>query len=192
MTETRRASGMTIEEIRNVLEGMDWTEIHKAQVWGDYGASIVLYTDGEFTVQEQNTYYRDPEAAGVMAYLHTTPWGNCDSSVYFEGWVEKIRDGIEETSPWIEWDDEAAVYRHTRTGEEVSEGDVVETETGRVMDVETAVNEVIEDGEWEAGYEEEREGIILDIVEQRRYRAEQDAYNAEFREAYERAMTKGL
>jgi len=162
-----RASEMTIEEIREVLEGMDWTEIHKARVWGDYGASIVLYTDGEFSVQEQNTYYRDPDAAGVIGYLHTTPWGNCDSTVYFESWIQKIQNGIENTSEWIEWDDDECVYRHAKTGEEVEWGDVVEIETGRVMDQTTAVDEAIEEGDWEIEDEEQRKAILERIVEDR-------------------------
>lgn len=162
---TKKASEMTIEQIEEVLEGMDWTEVHKAQVWGDYGASIVFYTDGEFSVQGQNTYYRDPDAAGVIGYLHTTPWGNCDSAVYFEGWVEKIRDGVEDTSEWIEWDDDLAVYRHTKTGEEVSEDDVVEIETGRVMDEATAVNEAIENGEWD--YREYIDAVLEDVRRER-------------------------
>ena len=183
----KRASEMTIEQIEDVLEGMDWTEIHKAQVWGDYGASIVLYTDGTFSVQEQSTYYRDPDAAGVIGYLHTKPWGNCDSSVYFEEWVEKVRDGVENTSEWITWDDEAAVYRHTQTGDEVSEGYVVEIETGRVMDETTAVDEAIENGEWD--YDEEIRAFMEQYADEARYRAEEAESLAASQEAYEAAMT---
>lgn len=168
MAEVKRASEMTMEQIEEILEGMNWTEIHKAQVFGDYGDKIVLHTDGEYTVQDQSTHYRDEDAAGVIGYVSTTPWGNCDSSVYFKGFVEQVRDGIENSSRWIEWDDDLALYRHTVTGEEVSEGDVVEIETGLVMDVETAVNQAIEEGEWASEYEEERDAVIHNVEEERR------------------------
>ncbi len=159
MQETTRASEMTIEQIEDVLREMDWTEIHKARVWADYGASIVLYTDGTFGTQEQSTHYRDPDAASVIGYLASTPWGNCDSSAYFEGWVEKVRD-----SHHAEWNDDEAIYRVD--GVEVDENALVEIETGRVLDETDAVDEAIEDGEWD--YDEEIEAVVRQVEEYRR------------------------
>ncbi len=115
MTEIKRAGEMEMEQIESILEGMNWTEIHKARVFSDYGASIVLYTDGEFSVQDQGTYYPDPEAAGVISYLSCWGQGNIDRTDYFEGFAEKDEvTGMYDISgdhpgadPWLVEEEEA-------------------------------------------------------------------------------------
>lgn len=163
MTEIKRTGEMTIEEIEEVLEGMNWTEIHKARVFSDYGASIVLYTDGEFTVQDQSTYYRDPEAAGVMAGLSCWGQGNVDRTDYAEGRWERVRD-----SKLAQWDDDECVY--LVDGVEVDETDWVETETGEIYDTERMLEVAIEDGEWE--YHEEIDAVVENVREERRVQSE--------------------
>lgn len=154
MTESKRASEMTIEEIEEVLEGMNWTEIHKARVFSDYGASVVLYTDGEFTVQDQGTYYRDPEAAGVIGYLPCWGQGNVDRTDYFEGWV--VRNEDEE------------VYGDYVTLDVTGTGH----DAGRVMTEDEAFTEAIEEGDWD--YTEEIDAVMENVRRDR----EEAAYRA--------------
>lgn len=115
---TKRASEMPLEQIESIVENMDWTEIHKARVFSDYGDSVVLYTDGTFSVQDQGTYYRDPDAAGVIGYLNCWGRGNIDRADYFEGFAERVEDGEHEgmydicgdhpaAEPWLVDEDEA-------------------------------------------------------------------------------------
>lgn len=114
----QKASEMTIEQIETVLQGMNWTEIEKARVFNDYGDKVVLYTDGEFWVQGQSTYYRDPDEAGVIGYLPCWGAGNIDRSIYLDGFAERNE-----------------------------EGDYVEIETGRIMGQDDALAEAIEQGD---------------------------------------------
>lgn len=119
-----QASEMTIEQIEVILEGMNWTEIHKARVFSDYGDKVVLYTDGEFSIQNQSTYYRNPDEAGVISYLNCWGQGNVDRTDYFEGWIERNEDG-----------------------------EYIETETGRILTEDEAFTEAIDEGDWDY-YEE--------------------------------------
>lgn len=145
MTETQRASEMTIEQIEDVLREMNWTEIHKARVFSDYGASIVLYTDGEFSVQDQSTYYRDPDAAGVIGYLSCWGQGNIDRTDYFEGFAERVEDGEHEGMYDISGDHPAA--------------------DPWLVDEDTALTIAIEQGDWD--YIEEMEAVIEDVKRDR-------------------------
>lgn len=173
---TKRASTMTEEQIQEILEGMDWTEIHKARVFSDYGDSIVLYTDSEFSVQGQGTHYRDPDGAGVIGYLSCWGWGNIDRTFYSEGWTELVRD-----SERAEWDDEAAVYRVD--GVEADESDYIVTGVGyeddeifgSVITEDRMIEICINDGDWAIEYEEWQDAIIENMREERRYR---EAMNA--------------
>jgi hypothetical protein len=98
-----------------------------------------------------------------MGYLSTHPWGNCDSSVYFEGWVERV-----ENSEWTrEHENHVGVMVHKETGEEVDASDWIEIETGRVLSTTDAVDEAIEEGEWD--YDEEIEAVLRSVQEERRY-----------------------
>lgn len=113
----QKASEMTIEQIENILREMNWTEIHKARVFGDYGDKVVLFTDGDFTVQGSSTYYRNPDEAGVISYLQCWGQGNVDRNDYFDGWLERNEDG-----------------------------EYIETETGRTLTQDEAFTEAIEEG----------------------------------------------
>lgn len=153
-----KASEMTIEQVKKVLDNVDWTETHKLRVFSDYGANVVIYTDGTLSVQDQGTYYPNPDAAGVLGYLRCWGRGNIDRTPYFEGWVEwapESRHAVE--------DEERFVYYVN--GVEVDEGDVVEIDTGRILTQDEALNEAIEEGEWD--YDEDKESILRDILVER-------------------------
>lgn len=160
MTETRRASELTMEQIEDVLRDMNWTEIHKARVFSDYGDRVVLFTDGDWTVQGQSTYYRDPDAAGVIGYLSCWGEGNIDGTDYFEGWVEWA-----EGSKWTREDDDSYILYHTQTGEEVDYDTVIETETGRVLEPRAAIEEAIEEGDWD--YTEHIDELLEAVKQER-------------------------
>jgi hypothetical protein len=147
---TKRASEMTIERIEDVLRQMNWTEIHKARVFSDYGDSVVLYTDGTFSVQDSSTHYRDPDAAGVIGYLRCWGQGNIDRTVYYEGWAEPVEDGYLVSGAGYE-DDE--IY-------------------GTVISEDRMIEIAIEDGQWQDDYDEAVEAILESVREERRYRAE--------------------
>jgi hypothetical protein len=153
-----KASEMTIDQIENVLDNVDWTETHKLRVFSDYGASVVIYTDGSLSVQDQGTYYPSPDDAGVLGYLRCWGRGNVDRTTYFEGWAEWVAD-----SNHVTWNDEQAIY--TVRGVEVNEDDLVEIDTGRVLTQDEALNEAIEEGYWD--YDEERDELLRSIMEQR-------------------------
>lgn len=156
---------MTPDEVRDVLRGMDWTGIHKVRVFSDYGDSVVLFTDGDFAVQEQSTHYRDPDAAGVIGYLSCWGIGNVDETSYFEGFVERADD----RGKWVERSEEDVTYRHVETGEELDGDAYVEIETGRVLTEDEAFTEAIEAGDWD--YEEDIDAFMRRYEEDAAYRA---------------------
>lgn len=147
MTETTRASDMTIEQLEEVLRGLNWTEIHKARVFSDYGDRVVIYTDGDFTVQDSSTYYRDTDAAGVIGYLPCWGRGNVDRTAYFEGWLERNED--------------PDVYGDYVTLDMTGTG----YDAGRVLTEDEAFAEAIEEGDWD--YDEEIEGVLRQVREER-------------------------
>jgi hypothetical protein len=152
MAETKRASEMTMEQIEEVLREMDWTEIHKARVFSDYGDDVVLYTDGTFSAQGSSTYYRDPDAAGVISYLKCWGQGNVDRTDYFDGWLAPNED--------------ENVYGDYVTLDVTGTG----YDAGRVLTEDEAFTEAIEEGDWD--YEEEIEAVLENVREERRYAAE--------------------
>lgn len=154
----KKASEMTLEQIEDILRDMNWTEIHKARVFSDYGDSIVLYTDGEFTVQDQNTYYRDPDTAGVIGYLSCWGRGNVDRTDYYEGWAGQAED-----SEWTtENPDRFSVVIHKETGKEVDSDDWIEAETGRIIGTtDQMIEEALEEGDWD--YTEEIEAVLENV-----------------------------
>lgn len=89
----QRASELTLEQIDAIVRGMDWADIEEARIFNDYGDQVVLYTDGTFSIQDQSTYYPDPDAAGVISYLNCWGQGNIDREVYYEGWATPVEDG---------------------------------------------------------------------------------------------------
>ncbi len=187
MTQTTRASEMTIEQIEQVLQDMNWTEIHKARVFSDYGASIVIYTDGEFSVQDQGTHYRDPDAAGVIAYLPCWGRGNIDRTHYYEGWADEA-----ERSHWTTEDpDRYSVVIHRETGEEVDSGDWIETETGRIIGTtDQMIEEAIEEGSW---YYDEDIDLVLEHAKYAREEAKAKAKaDADWRERAYAPETYGM
>lgn len=92
MTEIKRASRMSTEEIEEVLQKVDWDEVEMKRYYGDYGSSVVIYTDAETTTMEGSTYYRDEDAAGVIGYLEC--WGrDVDLDDYATDLAEQNDDG---------------------------------------------------------------------------------------------------
>lgn len=145
----QKASELTIKQIETILEGMNWTEIHKARVFGDYGDKVVLYTDGEFSVQGQSTYYRNPDEAGVICYLNCWGRGNIDTTPYQEGWLKPHtdEDGLE-TGDYViafNWDAE---------------------ENGTILTSDQVIEQAIEDGDWDDA--EEIDAVIESIQQERR------------------------
>lgn len=139
----QRASEMTIDQVEDVLRDMDWRAIHEARVFSDYGESVVLHTDGHFSTQGQNTYYRDPDAAGVIGYLKC--WGgNIDRTEYAEGWTTPVEDGY-------------------LVNDDYPDPDLA----GKVISEEAMLMEAIEQGDLDV--DEEVEAILYNFKEERRY-----------------------
>lgn len=93
MTEIKRASEMSIEQIREVLRDMDWSEIHVARVFSDTNDKVVLLTDGSFSVRERSHYFLGDDAADEIADLSC--WGgDVDSTRYPEDWTEELENGF--------------------------------------------------------------------------------------------------
>ena len=89
MTEAKRASEMTMEQIEHVLGDVDWAEVHQMRVFSKDNETVVIYTDGTADVRNSSTLYRDPDAAGVLGYLSC----DLDLEVYYGGWCEPMGDG---------------------------------------------------------------------------------------------------
>ncbi len=89
MTEAKRTSEMTMEQIEDVLGDMDWAEVHQMRVFSKDSETVVIYTDGTADVRDSSTLYRDPDAAGVLGYLSC----DLDLEVYYGGWCEPDEDG---------------------------------------------------------------------------------------------------
>lgn len=142
----KKQSEMTIEQIEEVLENVDWTEVHKLRVFSDYGDSVVIFTDGSLYVQGQGTYYRDPDAAGVLGYLRCWGQGNIDRTYYYEGWATPVEDGY--------LVDAEGVYGELE---------------GQVISEERMIEICIEDGQHDD--DEVREALMDQIEEQRDYQA---------------------
>ncbi|MDP9438090.1 MAG: hypothetical protein M3P49_05025 [Actinomycetota bacterium] len=88
MTEIKRASEMTMEQIEEVLGRVDWAEVHRLRVFSDSGSGVSIHTDASLSTLDSGTTYRDPEAAGVIASLNC--WGrDVDTQWYAEGLAEK-------------------------------------------------------------------------------------------------------
>lgn len=133
---------MTTEQIEEVLRDLDWTEVHKMRVFSGYGDSVVIYTDATFSMQDSSTYYRDPDASGVLGYLSCWGRGNIDRTAYYEGWRTPNEHGEYTILP--EYADL----------------------TGRpVLTFEEMIEEAIEEGDWD--YEEEIEELARRIEEER-------------------------
>ncbi len=136
-----RERDMTLEQIEEMLRDLDWTEVHRLRVFSDYGSKVVIHADGDFSVLGSSTYYRDPEEAGVIAYLPCWGTGNIDRTDYFEGFVERFE---EETSGRI-------MYR--------------DIHDGRVLAHDEALAEAIRDGEWD--YDAEIDMLMADVRQRR-------------------------
>lgn len=160
----KKESEMTIEQIEEVLEDVDWTEVHKLQVFSDYGASVVIYTDGTLSVQDQGTYYPNPDKAGVLGYMACWGIGNIDRTDYYEGWCQRADE-----SDWTTEDEHRYVLIHKRDTFEVDYGDWIEIDTGRVLTTDQMLTEAIEYGEWD--HEDWKESLMLQIEQQRDYQA---------------------
>lgn len=160
----QKQSEMSIEQIEKVLENVDWDETHKLRVFSDYGASVVIYTDGTLSVLDQGTYYRNPDEAGVLGYLRCWGQGNTDRTAYSEGWCERV-----EHSRWVTEDEDRYVFIHVADGSEIDGGDWIEIETGRVLTTDEMLTEAIDYGAWE--YDEEKEHVLRSIMEERDYQA---------------------
>lgn len=152
--ETVRVSTLSKDKVEEIVRGMDWTAIHQARVFEDFGDRVVLYTDGDFSVMGRSTYYRDSDAVGVIGSLQCWGQGNIDKTDYFEGWVEKAED-----SERVRYEEDDDTYRLKATGEEVARDAYVESATGRVLTEDEALAEAIRDGDWE-GYEYEIEEVM--------------------------------
>lgn len=144
----QKASELTIEQIESILQDMDWTEIHKARVFGDYGQKIVLHTDGEFSTQDQGTYYQDPDAAGVISYLNCWGLGNIDTTDYTEGWTkaQTDEDGIE-------------------TGMYVVDYGYEDEDEGKVLELSEVIEKAIEEGCWD--YDDEIIAVLENVEQER-------------------------
>ena len=156
MAEMERVTVSTLsrDQVEEIVRGMDWTAIHQARVFENFGDRVVLYTDGDFWVMVQSTHYRDNDAAGVVGSLPCWGQGNIDKTDYFEGWVEKAED-LEH----VRYEEDDDTYRMKATGEEVAPGAYVERHTGRVLTEDEALAEAIRDGDWE-GYEYQIEEVM--------------------------------
>ncbi len=133
MTEAKtRASEMTAEQVEEVLRAkVDWTAIRRARVFGDAGDRVLVFTDGSYEVMDSGQHYRDEDAAGVLGSLDVWGLGEIDRTDYFEGWVQKQEDGR-----------------------------YVESDTGRVLTEEEALEEAVEDGDWGDEVEDDIENIL--------------------------------
>ena len=89
MTPEHRASKMTMEQIENVIDDVDWAEAHQLRVFSNPSETVVIYTDGTTDVRDSSTLYPDPDAAGVLGYLSC----DLDLEVYYGGWCEPDEDG---------------------------------------------------------------------------------------------------
>ncbi len=89
MTPEHRASKMTMEQIENVIDDVDWAEAHQLRVFSDPSETVVIYTDGTTDVRDSSALYPDPDAAGVLGYLSC----DLDLEVYYGGWCEPTRHG---------------------------------------------------------------------------------------------------
>lgn len=142
----QRVSEMDMEQIEETLRGLDWREIEKLRVFGDYNDKVIIYTDGTIGEQDSSTYYRDSEAAGVLAYLTCWGLGNVDTMHYTEGWTqpEVDEDGIETGRYVISWSHD-------------------NPDNGTVLDLAEIVARAIDEGDMETeGYIDE----VLDDVRQ--------------------------
>ena len=166
----QRMSEMTIERAEEVLRGLDWREIHKTRVFSDYGASVVIYTDGETSVQDQGTYYRDSDAAGVLCYLDC--WGNnIDTLQYTEGWTrdELDEDGIQTGNYVIDYGYDDVGNGKVLTEREVIERAIEEGEWDDDAEIEALLERIGQESEYLRQYYEERESERQQAELERRY-----------------------
>ena len=125
MANTRDYTAERVEEI--LREKVDWREAFRKYIFGDYGDTVNIHDDGEMVVHGTGTYYRDPDAAGVIYGFSCAGFGNLDTTYFTEGFVE--------------WDEEKESY--------------VELHDGRVVgSMEDVAEEVVRDGEYSDWIEE--------------------------------------
>ena len=139
----QRTSELSLEQIEQMLLSMDWVEIEKQRVFGDYGDSVVIHTDGSTSIQGQSTYYRDPDAARVITYLKCWGMGNTDCASYLEGWTERREDGsyVDTVDGTVYEDDHAAMEAAIEFGD---------------LDPFEYIDPIMQDLYQERDYEEER------------------------------------
>ena len=130
---------MTKEQVQKVLDNLDWIEIHRISIFGDYGETINIFTDGTLNVLGSGTTYQD--YSEVLGCVSVQGRGNVDEWPYLDGWGE--------------WDQ----YTHTFI-----------TKDGRTLTEEEAIEEAIEDGEWDEWIESEKQSIMNEFLEnEKRY-----------------------
>ncbi|MCL6437196.1 MAG: hypothetical protein K6T51_01185 [Rubrobacteraceae bacterium] len=123
----------TKEEIMDILENVDWTEVHRRFAFGEYGDYIDIFADGSIATRGSSEYYRDPDAIGLIGSIRVLGAGNIDRSQHYEGAYEHDMD--------------SGLWRDLYTGEMVGE--------------ETMLRSAIENGEWSDLYEDWQEQILL-------------------------------
>jgi hypothetical protein len=150
------------------LRGFDWREIERLRVFGNYNDKVVLYTDGEIGTQDASTYCSDSDAAGVLAYL--TCWGrsNVDTTFYTEGWTrpEVDEDGIETGNYVIAWSHD-------------------DPENGTVLTLDQVIERAIDEGE--IGEDEQIDGLLGDIAQEREEIQRRRQEERDTREFYEQS-----
>ena len=81
-----KTTDMSKEQVQEVLDNIEWTEIHNNTVFEDFGSTIHVKTDGTFFVLGSGTSIMD--YSEILGTIKVAGRGNIDEWDYFEGWGE--------------------------------------------------------------------------------------------------------
>ncbi len=115
MAGAKKASEMTMEQIEDVVDDVDWAEVHQLRVFRKDSETVVIYTDGTTDVRDSSNLHRDLDAAGVLGYLSC----DLDLEVYYGGWCEPMGNG-----DYIRNDTEEVLTEHEMINLALHEGEI--------------------------------------------------------------------
>jgi len=113
-----------------VLNGVDWKELHSAMAFSQAGDKVILWWDGTISTMDSGTYPNPDSMEKILHIFHPAGMGNVDhQSSYFENW-----------------------------GTEQEDGTISVDETGEIMTLSEAIADCVENGDftdWYEGWENE-------------------------------------
>jgi hypothetical protein len=74
------------EDVKKILDKVDWISIHSEYVFGNYNDTINIFDDGTYEVLSSNTTYQSYER--VIGIIQIQGFGNIDYFDYLDGWGE--------------------------------------------------------------------------------------------------------